>query len=136
MSKELIPNKLSNLYALFIDQRRFAELGSIMWDDFSMLGQFEIKGIGNFIGAMKQLENYKSTMHQIMNVHGKWSDDCYEGVTYCIASHIFDFEGIPNKLDMGIIYQDVIEIRGDEAKFISRTFNLQWQKTDPLDIPE
>ena len=57
MIKDLVPSKLSNLYASIIDQRKFSSLNSIMWDDFSMLGQFEINGLENFITAMKQLEN-------------------------------------------------------------------------------
>ena len=34
---------------------------------------------------------------------------------------------------MGIIYNDVIEIRDETAKFLSRKLDLQWQKTDLLD---
>jgi hypothetical protein len=37
---------------------------------------------------------------------------------------------------MGIIYSDVLESRDGITKFISRTFALQWQKTDILDMPE
>jgi hypothetical protein len=29
----------------------------------------------NFIAAMQQLENYQSTMHQIMNVQGEWKEN-------------------------------------------------------------
>ena len=136
MKKDLVPSKLSNLYASIIDQRKFSSLNSIMWDDFSMLGQFEINGLENFITAMKQLENYQSTMHQVMNIQGEWEEDLYKGETYCIASHMFDKDDKPYKLDMGIIYSDVIEIRDDTAKFLSRTFSLKWQKTDILDVPE
>ena len=68
LSHLLVPSKLSNLYASIIDQRQFSSLGSIMWDEFSMSGHFEINGLENFISAMQQLENYQSTMHQIMNV--------------------------------------------------------------------
>lgn len=136
MIKDLVPSKLSNLYASIIDQRKFSSLNSIMWDDFSMLGQFEINGLENFITAMKQLENYQSTMHQVMNIQGEWEEDLYKGETYCIASHMFDKDDKPYKLDMGIIYSDVIEIRDDTAKFLSRTFSLKWQKTDILDVPE
>ena len=136
MIKDLVPSKLSNLYASIIDQRKFSSLNSIMWDDFSMLGQFEINGLENFITAMKQLENYQSTMHQVMNIHGEWEENLYKGETYCIASHMFDKDDKPYKLDMGIIYSDVIEIRDDTAKFLSRTFSLKWQKTDILDVPE
>lgn len=136
MKKDLVPSKLSNLYASIIDQRKFSSLNSIMWDDFSMLGQFEINGLENFITAMKQLENYQSTMHQVMNIQGEWEEDLYKGETYCIASHMFDKDDKPYKLDMGIIYSDVIEIRDGTAKFLSRTFLLKWQKTDILDVPD
>jgi len=135
MNKDLIPTKLSNLYASIIDQRKFSLLDSIMWKEFSMLGEFEITGLENFISAMQQLENYKSTMHQVMNVQGEWDENVYKGETYCIASHMFDQDNKPYKLDMGIIYSDVIEIREETAKFISRIFSLQWKKTDILDLP-
>ena len=136
MNKDPIPTKLSNLYASIIDQRKFSLLDSIMWKEFSMLGEFEITGLENFISTMQQLENYKSTMHQVMNVQGEWDENVYKGETYCIASHMFDQDDKPYKLDMGIIYSDVIEIREETAKFISRTFSLQWKKTDILDLPE
>ena len=136
MNKDLVPTKLSNLYASIIDQRKFSSLSSIMWDEFSMLGEFEIIGLENFIAAMQQLENYKSTMHQVMNVRGEWEENIYKGETYCIASHMFDQDNKPYKLDMGIIYSDVIEVREETAKFISRTFSLKWKKTDILDLPE
>ena len=136
MRKDLVPSKLSNLYASIIDQRRFTSLSSIMWDEFSMLGQFEINGLENFILAMQQLENYQSTMHQVMNIQGEWEEDLYKGETYCIASHMFEKDDKPYKLDMGIIYSDVIEVRDGTAKFISRDFSLKWQKTDVLDILE
>ena len=136
MIKDLVPSKLSNLYASIIDQRKFSSLNSIMWEDFSMLGQFEINGLENFITAMKQLENYQSTMHQVMNIQGEWEEDLYKGETYCIASHMFDKDDKPYKLDMGIVYSDVIEIRDGTAKFLSRTFLLKWQKTDILEVPE
>ena len=136
MIKDLVPSKLSNLYASIIDQRKFSSLSSIMWDEFSMLGQFEINGLENFITAMHQLENYQSTMHQVMNIQGEWEENLYKGETYCIASHMFDKDDKPYKLDMGIIYSDVIEIRDGTAKFLSRTFLLKWQKTDILDVPD
>ena len=136
LSTLLVPSKLSNLYASLIDQRKFSSLNSIMWDEFSMSGHFEITGLENFIAAMQQLENYQSTMHQIMNVQGEWKENLYSGETYCVASHMFDKDNKPVKLDMGIVYSDVIEVREGTAKFISRVFSLKWQKTDLLDAPE
>jgi len=136
LSTLLVPSKLSNLYASLIDQRKFSSLNSIMWDEFTMRGHFEIDGLENFIAAMQQLENYQSTMHQIMNVQGEWKENLYSGETYCVASHMFDKDNKPFKLDMGIVYSDVIEVREGTAKFLSRVFSLQWQKTDMLDIPD
>ena len=133
VSNLMVPSKLSNLYAMYIDKRKFLSLGTIMWDEFSMHGHYEINGLKNFIAAMQQLENYKSTMHQVMNINGEWQEKTYKGETYCIASHMFEIDGRPNKLDMGIIYGDVIEVRDNKAKFISRDFKLQWQKTVELD---
>ena len=136
LSTLLVPSKLSNLYASLIDQRKFSSLNSIMWDEFSMSGHFEITGLENFIAAMQQLENYQSTMHQIMNVQGEWKENLYSGETYCVASHMFDKDNKPFKLDMCIVYSDVIEVREGTAKFISRVFSLKWQKTDLLDVAE
>ena len=63
------------------------------------------------------------------------------GCKYTIIGHserrsFFDEDNKPHKLDMGIIYSDVIEVRDGTAKFLSRTFSLKWQKTDVLDILE
>ena len=51
----------------------------------------------------------QSTMHQNMNVQGEWRENLYTGETYCVASHMFDQDEKPHKLDMGIVYSDVIE---------------------------
>ena len=64
-SAVMVPTKLSNLYASYIDKRQFSSLGSIMWDEFSMHGHYEISGLENFIAAMQQLENYKSTLAEV-----------------------------------------------------------------------
>ena len=135
LSNRLIPAKLSYLYASIIDRRKFSSLGSIMWDEFSMSGHYEINGLENFIAAIQELENYQSTIHQVMNVQGEWKGNLYNGETYCVASHIFNQDDKPHKLDMGIIYSDVIEVRDGTAKFILRNFILKWQKTDILDLP-
>ena len=89
VSSLAVPSKLSHLYASIIDQRKFSSLNTIMWDEFSMRGHYEIDGLDNFIAAMQQLENYKSTMHQISNIHGAWQEKIYKGQTYCVASHMF-----------------------------------------------
>jgi len=121
-------------YAEIIDSRNFDKLDSIMWSDFSMSGGYDLQGIEGFMGAMNYLvATYDSTMHFIGNVEGTWDGDVYSGKTYCIASHIFVEDGQSKKMDMGIIYEDTLERRGEDVKFVNRNFNLLWQKTEFLD---
>jgi hypothetical protein len=104
-----------------------------MWNDFSLTGPYELNSLEIFMGAVEQnLGAYQKTMHFIGNIEGRWDRDIYTGKTYCIASHMFAENGQSKKLDMGIIYDDTIELREGVAKFINRHFNLQWQKTDLL----
>ena len=121
-------------YAEIIDSRNFDKLDSIMWSDFSMSGGYDLKGIDGFMGAMNYLAaTYDSTMHFIGNIDGTWDGNIYKGKTYCIASHMFIEDGQSKKMDMGIIYEDTLERRGEDVKFLNRSFNLQWQKTELLD---
>ena len=121
-------------YAAIIDSRRFDELDSIMWPDFTMTGGYDLKGIEGFMGAMDYLvATYDKTMHFIGNIEGTWEGNTFHGKTYCIASHIFEDNGKTKKLDLGIIYEDTLERRGNQVKFINRNFNLQWQKTEIVD---
>ena len=46
---------------------------------------------------------------------------------------MFVEDGESKKMDMGIIYEDKLERRGEEVKFVNRKFNLLWQKTEFLD---
>ena len=67
-------------YAEIIDSRRFDELDSIMWPDFSMSGGYDLNGIDGFMGAMNYLvTTYDRTMHFIGNVEGTWDGDVYNG---------------------------------------------------------
>ncbi len=121
-------------YAQIIDSRRFDELDSIMWPDFTMTGGYDLKGIEGFMGAMDYLvATYDKTMHFIGNIEGTWEGNTFYGKTYCIASHIFEDNGKTKKLDLGIIYEDTLERRGNQVKFVNRNFNLQWQKTEIVD---
>jgi hypothetical protein len=45
MNKDLIPTKLSNLYASIIDQRKFCVLDSSGWEELWVLG---VVGCGGF----------------------------------------------------------------------------------------
>ena len=91
---------------------------------------YEINGLENFIACYATAwKIIKSTMHQDDEYPRRvWEEDLYKGETYCIASHFFDEDNKPHKLDMGIIYSDVIEVRDGTAKFLSRDFFSQMAK--------
>ena len=133
MSKQDIATQIIYQYASMLDAKNFSDLPTIMWNDFSLTGPYELNSLEIFMGAVEQnLGAYQKTMHFIGNIEGRWNGDIYTGKTYCIASHMFAENGQSKKLDMGIIYDDTIELREGVAKFINRHFNLQWQKTDLL----
>ena len=133
MSKQDIATQIIYQYASMLDAKNFSDLPTIMWNDFSLTGPYELNSLEIFMGAVGQnLGAYQKTMHFIGNIEGRWDRDIYTGKTYCIASHMFAENGQSKKLDMGIIYDDTIELREGVAKFINRHFNLQWQKTDLL----
>ena len=119
-----------SLYAEIIDSKNFSELKSIMQTNFKMTGMYEINSLEEFMFAMQELDkNFIQTMHFIGNINGEWIDDTYSGKTYCIASHIFKDGEQTKKLDMGIIYTDVIKLDNNKAKFVSRDFKLIWSNT-------
>ena len=118
------------LYAEIIDSKNFSELKSIMQTNFKMTGMYEINSLEEFMFAMQELnKNFIQTMHFIGNINGEWIGDTYSGKTYCIASHIFKEGEQTKKLDMGIIYTDVIKLENNKAKFVSRDFKLIWSNT-------
>ncbi len=120
-------------YAELIDTRSFDELQTIMWEDFKMTGGYEINGLNEFLGAMQQLAStYDTTMHFIGNIDGNWSNNIYKGKTYCIASHIYTENGIKKKLDMGIVYEDIIVKKDGLMKFSERRFNLLWSNVEEI----
>ena len=61
--------------------------------------------------------------------------DRYRGETYCVASHFFQREGRSFCLDMGIRYQDVIEVRAEGARYLSRDLNVVWQDEREITPP-
>ena len=125
-----LAEEVIHLYAEIIDSKNFSELKSIMQTNFKMTGMYKINSLEEFMFAMQELnKNFIQTMHFIGNINGEWIDGTYSGKTYCIASHLFKDGEQTKKLDMGIIYTDVIKLENNKAKFVSRDFKLIWSNT-------
>ena len=116
-------------YASLIDKQDFNGLHEILWEDFAMTGAFESKGADNFIASLEQLKNFESTMHRISNIQiHDTNDHLMHGSCYCIASHIANNSEESTILDMGIIYQDIVQTRDQESKLLERKFSMLWQE--------
>ncbi len=133
MLKELIPQQLSARYARIIDDKSFAELESIFAKDAVIAAPtFECKNLTEFRVQLEFLNSFSGTLHIIGNVLGTWDEEQYQGETYCVASHLYEKDGVARKMTMGIRYQDEIGICDGEYKFTRRYLNVVWQQDLPL----
>lgn len=132
MHESDIPQALAVKYARHVDDRRFDLMSDIMSDDFSQEGPgFHSRSREDFIQSLSILDNYSATFHLVGNQYGEWNNDIYRGETWCVASHIYEKDGVTRKLDMGIRYQDVIENNGGIARYISRDLKVIWSQDLP-----
>lgn len=131
--KDAIPRELAIRYAQIMDDRAFDHLEEIMADDVLITGpSFEARGLAAFREQVKILNNFSRTMHLIANQIGQWQGDSYQGETWCIASHIYEKDGIGRKLEMGIRYQETIALRSGSYRYTHRHLDVQWESDTPL----
>ena len=79
--------------------------------DFRQQGPgFEANSLQAFVDNLSILDDYSATFHLVGNQLGEWHNKIYTGETWCVASHIYDKDGVQRKLDMGVRYQDIIEL--------------------------
>lgn len=123
-------------YAQLADNRNFAAMRDIIADNFSQQGpDWQCNDADAFITQLKYLEqNFSATMHFVGNQLGQWENNCYEGETYSIASHIYDKDGVGRKLDMAIRYQERIEEINGSYRYTRRDVSIVWTSDQPLNI--
>ena len=133
MDKNAIPLHLANQYVRIVDDRQFDEMEDIMWPDFTQQGPgFGADSRAVFISNLEFLRQFSRTFHLIGSQFGEWDGDTYSGESYCIASHFYVKEEVEHKMDMGIRYQEVIEMRDGVAKYSKRDLNVVWTEDRPL----
>ncbi len=132
MNESDIPRTLATKYARFVDDRQFERMREIMSDDFTQEGpRFHAGNLEEFISGLSVLDKYSATFHLLGNQCGEWQNNIYVGETWALVSHLYDQDGVPRKLDMGIRYQDVIEDLGGSHKYISRNMHVVWTQDLP-----
>lgn len=129
------PRALAIRYAQIVDDREFERMIDIMCEDFTQQGPgFSAASVMEFIAGLAFLENYSATFHMLGQQSGDWEDDVYRGETYCVASHLYEKDGVPYKLDMGIRYKDHIVADGSSFKYQSRDLNVVYVQDLPLEM--
>ncbi len=133
MDKNNEPWRLANEYVRIVDDRNFEEAEDIMWPDFTQHGPgFGAESRQVFIDNLEFLRQYSRTFHLIGSQFGEWDGDRYSGESYCIASHFYVKDDVEHKMDMGIRYQETIEVREGVAKYLKRDLNVVWTEDRPL----
>lgn len=124
-------------YARSADDREFEAMRAIITEDFSQQGpHWRCDGADAFIAQLDILkQRFDATLHMVGNQFGTWTGDRYRGETYCIATHVYEQEGVSRKLEMGIRYQDDIAREGDDYRYVSRDLRIVWTADQPVLIP-
>jgi hypothetical protein len=136
MSQESIPASLAARYARAVDDRDFAAMEAIMWPEFTQQGPgFEAGSRAVFIANLEFLRQFDSTFHLVGQVTGEWQGHQSRGETWCVASHFYQREGRALCFDMHIRYQDVIEMRAGDARYLRRDLTVVSQGERELQPP-
>ncbi|MBW1883442.1 MAG: nuclear transport factor 2 family protein [Deltaproteobacteria bacterium] len=127
--------KLAYRYARMIDRRDWDLIPQVFSEDARLSGPgYEMKGHQGLREGLKQIEMYSSTMHCVHNQTSQLEASDGTGELYCVANHLYEKQGIPFKLDMGIRYEDHY-VRGPEGwRIADRVLNLIWQQDLPLEM--
>ena len=133
MNKDQAPRELALEYARCMDDKCFDELDGIMSPEVSIGSPlFENLSLEAFKEQVQLLHDYSRTMHLVGNQRGQWDGDEYRGETYCVASHIYEKDGVGRNWEVGIRYQDVIAEVDGSYKYTRRYLDVLWQSDRPL----
>ncbi len=120
-------------YARMMDRRQFDWLpqvfapdGVLTSPDFEMIGHEQLRQ------GLKGLERFSATLHGVLNTYYEIDGDKATGEVYCVANHVYEKEGIPFKLDMGISYEDTYERQSGAWVIVRRQFHLIWETDVPM----
>ncbi len=125
--------ELTYRYARALDRRDFAAAEALFTPDARLAGPgFDRRGVADVVEMLKQVVPFESTLHAVHNHLVEVEGDAAAGETYCVASHVYERNGVKRKLDWGIRYQDRY-VRVDGAwRFAERELHVDWQQDLPL----
>ena len=121
--------RLSLLYASAVDKRDFEKLREVFHDEAILEGPgFKFNGIEEIISGMEAIRQFDKTQHFVMNQNLKIKNMEASNEIYAIAYHFYRKEGVPYRLDWGIIYSDSLKREKGKWKILKRNLELIWKK--------
>ncbi len=129
--------ELAYRYASLIDDRAFDDIPSVFTEDAQLTGPgYAMRGHEELRGGLERIEQYSSTLHCVHNQLVELAGDDATGKTYCVANHLYEKDGVPRKLDMGIRYQDVYRRDPTDGswRIAKRHLHLVWQQDLPQEL--
>ena len=121
--------RLSFLYASAVDKRDFEKLREVFHDEAILEGPgFTFNGIEEIISGMEAIRQFDKTQHFVMNQNLKIKNMEASNEIYTIAYHFYRKEGVPYRLDWGIIYSDSLKREKGKWKILKRNLELIWKK--------
>lgn len=134
--------ELCSAYAFAIDRRDFALLGELFLPDARLAIyagdptpealRFEAIGRDAVLRALRSIERYAVTAHQLGGQTVELAGDLARAETRCLASHLFVRDGARHRLEMAIRYRDRLARVGGAWRFSERALAVDWESEAPL----
>jgi hypothetical protein len=133
---------LCSTYALAVDRRDFTCLRELFLPDARLAIyagdpapealRFEARGQEAIVRALRGIERYPVTTHQLGGQTLELEGDQARAQTRCLASHLFLQGGVRQRLDMAIRYLDRLVRVGEAWRFAERALAVDWESEAPL----
>ncbi|MFK7895766.1 MAG: nuclear transport factor 2 family protein [Myxococcota bacterium] len=126
---------LAYRYAQMMDRRDFDMLPLVFAEDGELIGPgYTMQGFDVLRQGLSALEQFSATLHGVLNTYFEVAGDTASGEVYCVANHVYEKDGVPFKLDMGIRYEDTYARSGAGWVIQTRRFNMVWETDRPMTI--
>jgi len=127
--------KLAYRYAHMIDRRKWDLIPRVFVPDAKLSGPgFAMSGHEELAAGLPSIDQFSATLHCVHNQLAQIDGDTGTGEAYCVANHLYEKDGIPRKMDMGIRYEDRYVRTGEGWRIGERVLNLVWQQDLPLEL--
>lgn len=126
--------QLVQQYARAADLRDDEMFANAFTDDAILFtGRSEIVGRERLLDVVNRLSRYRVTMHLVGNHYVDLTGaDSATGQAYCVASHVYEEDGVDRVYVMNIVYNDTYRRGPDGWRIAERRLDVLWDEDRPL----